>query len=174
MVCDSSEHSRRNKWRLELKRIRRKMRPDAYNSEVAYICSYHCTYCATCAEQVSFVCRNCEGKVVRRPRRKERLIRFPLMLDSICEKTLVADLAHIDQRAMHTGGQEFLAQTCQRRRFRSAEHVRREREIELIDQTPFQQGAKKRRSAFACKPSHVVFVAQCCQHDWKIDVLCIA
>ena len=96
------------------------------------------------------------------------------MLDSIGQKTFVPDRVHIGQRAMHAGGQEFFAQTCQCRRFRSAEHVRREREIELIDQTPFQQGAKKRRSAFACEPSHVVFVAQRCQHDWKIDVLCIA
>lgn len=143
-------------------------------SGVAYFCSYECTYCATCAEQVSFVCRNCEGEVYGDRVAKRRLIRFPLMLDPIRKKTLVADLAHVDQEATHAVGQEFLAQTCQRWRFGSAEHVRREREIELIDQTPFQQGAKKRRSAFACKPSHVVFVAQRCQHDWKIDVLCIA
>jgi len=39
--------------------------------EVAYICSYECTYCASCAEQMNFVCPNCEGELVRRPRRKE-------------------------------------------------------------------------------------------------------
>ena len=55
------------------------------------------------------------------------------MLDSIREKTLVAGRAHADQRAMHAGGQEFLAQAGQRRRFGSAEHVGRNREIELID-----------------------------------------
>ncbi|PYJ61250.1 MAG: DUF1272 domain-containing protein [Verrucomicrobia bacterium] len=38
---------------------------------VAYICSYECTYCPTCAEQLKFVCPNCEGELVRRPRRKE-------------------------------------------------------------------------------------------------------
>jgi hypothetical protein len=38
---------------------------------VAYICSYECTYCANCAEQTNFVCPNCEGELVRRPRRRE-------------------------------------------------------------------------------------------------------
>ena len=111
----------------------------------------------------------CSGRVGR-----SLLVPLPLMLDPIRKKTLVADLAHVDQQAARAVGKEFLAQTCQRRRFGAAEHVRREREIELIDETPFQQGAKKRRPAFACEPSHVVFVAQRCQHDWKIDVLCIA
>jgi hypothetical protein len=55
------------------------------------------------------------------------------MLDSIGEKALVADRAHTDQRTMDAGWQEFFAQTCQRRRLTSAEQVRRNREIELID-----------------------------------------
>jgi hypothetical protein len=38
---------------------------------VAFICSYECTYCASCAGQMNFVCPNCEGELVRRPRRKE-------------------------------------------------------------------------------------------------------
>ena len=41
---------------------------------------------------------------------KSRLVPPPLMLDSIGEKTLVADRAHADQRAMDAGGQEFCAQ----------------------------------------------------------------
>src|SRR5437867_12942359 len=98
-----------------------------------------------------FCLPNCKGEVVCDRVAKVRLIRFPLMLDPIRKKTLVTDLAHVDQQATHAVGQEFLAQTCQRWCFGSAEHVRREREIELIDQTPFQQGAKKCRSAFACK-----------------------
>jgi hypothetical protein len=35
---------------------------------VAYICSYECTFCA---RQMNFVCPNCEGELVLRPRRKE-------------------------------------------------------------------------------------------------------
>ncbi len=38
---------------------------------VAYICSYECTFCASCAEQMNFLCPNCEGELVRRPRRKQ-------------------------------------------------------------------------------------------------------
>ena len=75
----------------------------------------------------------CVGRVA-----KSRLVPPPVMLDSIGEKTFVADRAHIDQRAMYAGGQEFRAHTCQRRRGGSAKHVRRNREIELIDQVFFQ------------------------------------
>ena len=38
---------------------------------VAYICSYECTYCGSCAGQMNFVCPNCEGELVPRPRRRE-------------------------------------------------------------------------------------------------------
>ena len=93
------------------------------------------------------------------------------MLDSVGEKTLVADRAHIDQRTVDAPGKEFLSQTCQRRRFGSAEHVGRNREIELIDQVAFQQGSKQRWPAFARKPSHVVFAAQSSQHSGKIDLV---
>lgn len=36
---------------------------------LAYICSYECTYCAACAEQQEQRCPNCQGELVRRPRR---------------------------------------------------------------------------------------------------------
>lgn len=38
---------------------------------VGYICSYECTYCASCAGQMDFICPNCGGELVRRPRREE-------------------------------------------------------------------------------------------------------
>ena len=56
---------------LELKRSCEKCRQTLTTSEVAYIRSYECTFCAGCAEQLNFVCPNCEGELVRRPRRKE-------------------------------------------------------------------------------------------------------
>ena len=56
---------------LELKGICKKCGRTLIITGDAYICSYECTYCATCAKQVSFVCPNCEGELVRRPRRKE-------------------------------------------------------------------------------------------------------
>lgn len=35
----------------------------------AYICSYECTFCEQCACGMKFVCPNCSGELVRRPRR---------------------------------------------------------------------------------------------------------
>jgi len=39
---------------------------------------------------------------------------------------------------MHAGWKKFFAETCQRRRFASAEHVWRNGKIELVDQALFQ------------------------------------
>jgi uncharacterized protein len=55
---------------LELKGICEKCGQTLSTSGVAYICSYECTYCTSCAEQMNFVCPNCEGELVQRPRRK--------------------------------------------------------------------------------------------------------
>ncbi|MDB4056000.1 DUF1272 domain-containing protein [Gammaproteobacteria bacterium] len=40
------------------------------HNSLAYICSYECTYCESCAENHNHVCRNCEGELKERPRRK--------------------------------------------------------------------------------------------------------
>ena len=56
---------------LELKGICEKCGATLTTSGVAYICSYECTYCASCAEQMNFVCPNCGGELVPRLRRKE-------------------------------------------------------------------------------------------------------
>jgi hypothetical protein len=37
----------------------------------AYICTYECTFCRACTESMAGVCPNCQGELVRRPRRKE-------------------------------------------------------------------------------------------------------
>ncbi len=36
---------------------------------VAMICSHECTWCANCALGFAYVCPNCQGELVRRPRR---------------------------------------------------------------------------------------------------------
>jgi uncharacterized protein len=41
----------------------------------AFICSFECTYCAACAEELRRVCPNCGGELVARPRRAPRLDR---------------------------------------------------------------------------------------------------
>lgn len=35
----------------------------------ALICSYECTFCRTCGETMDYVCPNCSGELVTRPRR---------------------------------------------------------------------------------------------------------
>ncbi|HEY7421096.1 MAG TPA: DUF1272 domain-containing protein [Gaiellaceae bacterium] len=37
----------------------------------AVICSYECTFCRSCGEGMNFVCPNCGGELVARPRRVE-------------------------------------------------------------------------------------------------------
>jgi hypothetical protein len=48
-------------------------------SREARICSFECTFCARCAEQIlEGKCPNCGGELVRRPiRPADRLERFP-------------------------------------------------------------------------------------------------
>ena len=36
----------------------------------AMICSFECTYCIDCAEKIHRVCKNCEGELTPRPKRK--------------------------------------------------------------------------------------------------------
>ena len=35
----------------------------------ALICSYECTFCRVCGEAMDYVCPNCRGELVVRPRR---------------------------------------------------------------------------------------------------------
>ena len=37
----------------------------------AWICSYECTFCPRCTEEMGHVCPNCGGELVRRPRRAD-------------------------------------------------------------------------------------------------------
>jgi hypothetical protein len=43
--------------------------PLAEDSPDARICSFECTFCATCTDDMSGVCPNCGGELVSRPRR---------------------------------------------------------------------------------------------------------
>jgi Uncharacterized protein conserved in bacteria len=36
----------------------------------AFICTYECTFCPSCTEEMKAVCPNCGGELVRRPRKK--------------------------------------------------------------------------------------------------------
>ena len=35
----------------------------------AVICSYECTFCRSCGEAMTFICPNCGGELVPRPKR---------------------------------------------------------------------------------------------------------
>jgi len=37
----------------------------------AYLCANDCTWCATCYRELRYICPNCSGELVRRPRRGE-------------------------------------------------------------------------------------------------------
>jgi hypothetical protein len=49
------------------------------DSDAAYICSFECTFCRSCTEEVLKArCPNCGGELKRRPRRSaEKLQRYP-------------------------------------------------------------------------------------------------
>lgn len=36
----------------------------------ACICSYECTFCISCANEMENICPNCKGELVKRPKRK--------------------------------------------------------------------------------------------------------
>jgi hypothetical protein len=54
-------------------------------SHDAMICSYECTFCRICAEQVLHGrCPNCGGELVRRPiRPTERLVKHPASTERV-------------------------------------------------------------------------------------------
>ena len=39
----------------------------ASDSREARICSFECTFCASCADEMNSVCPNCAGELVPRP-----------------------------------------------------------------------------------------------------------
>lgn len=39
------------------------------SDDLAFICSYECTFCERCSEEMGRVCPNCGGELVARPRR---------------------------------------------------------------------------------------------------------
>ena len=36
----------------------------------AYVCSYECSFCTGCAQNLNWICPNCGGELVARPRRR--------------------------------------------------------------------------------------------------------
>ena len=43
--------------------------PLAPEDDTAYICSFECTFCVACADDMASGCPNCGGELVARPKR---------------------------------------------------------------------------------------------------------
>lgn len=54
---------------LKMKGRCQRCRGDLPPDGEAYICSYECTFCRACTDALSAKCPNCEGELLRRPRR---------------------------------------------------------------------------------------------------------
>ncbi len=44
--------------------------------DACFICSHECTWCPDCAEGYGFVCPNCSGELMTRPRRTQPIRRY--------------------------------------------------------------------------------------------------
>lgn len=55
---------------LEMRTICEHCGADLTPDGAAFICTYECTFCATCTTSMHRVCPNCGGELVRRPRRR--------------------------------------------------------------------------------------------------------
>ncbi|MCB1043451.1 MAG: DUF1272 domain-containing protein [Acidobacteria bacterium] len=56
---------------LEMKNSCERCQTKLSPAGLAFICSYECTYCSSCNEQLDQRCPNCRGELVRRPRRED-------------------------------------------------------------------------------------------------------
>ena len=52
---------------LKMKTACEKCETEISQTDLAYICSFECTFCGPCTEQMKHVCPNCAGELVQRP-----------------------------------------------------------------------------------------------------------
>jgi hypothetical protein len=73
------------------------------NSGEAMICSFECTYCITCVENVlENVCPNCGGNFEHRPiRPKEMLNKYPSSAKYVHKPFDTAQLEHYKKKYQH-------------------------------------------------------------------------
>ena len=57
---------------LKMKKSCEKCSGPTPEAGVAYICSYECTFCETCSNEMARVCPNCSGALVVRPPRTRK------------------------------------------------------------------------------------------------------
>jgi hypothetical protein len=54
---------------LEMRDVCEKCSAHVSESGEAVICSFECTFCVDCGQQMDYRCPNCGGELVKRPRR---------------------------------------------------------------------------------------------------------
>lgn len=57
---------------LEMRKVCEKCGAALTDEGPARICSFECSFCVPCAEQMKGVCPNCKGELVARPTRRPR------------------------------------------------------------------------------------------------------
>lgn len=55
---------------LEMKQACEKCTKALSNAGPAYICSFECTFCESCTDEMNSICPNCQGELVARPVRR--------------------------------------------------------------------------------------------------------
>lgn len=55
---------------LEMRDECERCRQSLGHEDVAFVCSFECTYCGECADVLGRICDNCSGELTRRPRRR--------------------------------------------------------------------------------------------------------
>lgn len=68
---------------LEMRTECERCRQQLGHEDVAFVCSFECTYCVDCAEVLGGVCDTCSGELVRRPRRSTSRAATPAGLSDV-------------------------------------------------------------------------------------------
>mgnify|MGYP003774514981 CR=1 FL=1 len=58
---------------LEMRNKCEKCESRLNNHSLAYICTHECTFCQECTAEMKYVCPNCQGELVKRPRSETSL-----------------------------------------------------------------------------------------------------
>jgi uncharacterized protein len=56
---------------LEMRTVCERCSAPLTPTDDAVICSYECTFCARCGDELAHVCPNCSGELVARPKRRD-------------------------------------------------------------------------------------------------------
>ncbi|EOP50301.1 MULTISPECIES: DUF1272 domain-containing protein [Bacillus] len=53
---------------LEMRKCCEKCNNKIEEQSLAFICTHECTFCEECTKLMNYVCPNCQGELVKRPR----------------------------------------------------------------------------------------------------------